>query len=226
MLCRKGLRSTLWTWGAPLGEGKSGIKAGIVNTKVARWANTPPPTLGACSFFPHEGLLLSKVLIGGLQHCALNGFCILCLGMCYCCFTTLWHAPNGVSKEHSRAAFLRTKLFVRHVGEGGGHCQLHIYAFGKHNFVPTPRQKSARGVWGLGGHSFGGKLYFTSDILEEQWIPKDLLAPASAKPPAKKAKPLPQGAPQNIPVQSGEHVQEFKGKWTGTKKFHTEPMGD
>ena len=37
----------LWsTWGAPLGEGKFGAKAGIVNTKVVRRANTPPV---ACS---------------------------------------------------------------------------------------------------------------------------------------------------------------------------------
>ena len=36
----------LWsTWGAPLGEGKSGVKVGIVNTKVAYRAcagQTPP----------------------------------------------------------------------------------------------------------------------------------------------------------------------------------------
>ena len=32
----------LWlTWAAPMGEGKSGIKAGIVNTKVARRGKTP-----------------------------------------------------------------------------------------------------------------------------------------------------------------------------------------
>ena len=36
----------LWsTWGAPLGEGKSGVKVGIINTKVARraWAWQAPP---------------------------------------------------------------------------------------------------------------------------------------------------------------------------------------
>ena len=85
--------------------------------------------------------------------------------------------------------------------------------------------KSARGVWGM-GHSFGGKLYFTRDIPEEKWIPKDLLAPVSAKPPAKRAKPAPKGAAQPIPVHSGEHVQEFKVKWTRSKKFHTEPVRD
>ena len=38
--------SPLWsTWGTPLGEGKSGVKAGMVNTKVARRLRTghPPP---------------------------------------------------------------------------------------------------------------------------------------------------------------------------------------
>ena len=36
----------LWsTWGTPLGEGKSGVKAGIINPKVARRARAgqPPP---------------------------------------------------------------------------------------------------------------------------------------------------------------------------------------
>ena len=75
-------------------------------------------------------------------------------------------------------------------------------------------------------YSFGGKLYFTRDIPEEKWIPKDLLAPVSAKPPAKRAKPAPKGAAQPIPVHGGEHVQEFKVKWTRSKKFHTEPMRD
>ena len=27
-----------------------------------------------------------------------------------------------------------------------------------------------------------------------------------------------------IPVESGEHVQDFKVKWSRTKKFHTEPV--
>ena len=36
--------------------------------------------------------------------------------------------------------------------------------------------KSAHGVWGL-GHVFDGKLYFTPDICEEKWIPKNLEPP-------------------------------------------------
>ena len=49
-----------------------------------------------------------------------------------------------------------------------------------------------------------------------------LLAPA--KPPTKKAKPPPKSAAQSIPVESGEHVLEFKVKWSRTKKFYTEPV--
>ena len=37
----------------------------------------------------------------------------------------------------------------------------------------------------------------------------------------KSAKPLPKGAVQSIPVESGEHVQELKVKWSRTKKFYT-----
>ena len=81
--------------------------------------------------------------------------------------------------------------------------------------------KSARGVWGM-GHSFGNKLYFTRDIPEGTWVPKNLLAPA--KPPTKKAKPPPKSAAQSIPVESGEHVQAFKVKWSTTKKIYTEPV--
>ena len=69
---------------------------------------------------------------------------------------------------------------------------------------------------------FGNKLYVTRDIPEGKWVPKNLLAPA--KPPTKKAKPPPKSAAQSIPVESGEHVQEFKVKWSRTKKFYTAPV--
>ena len=39
------------------------------------------------------------------------------------------------------------------------------------------------GMWGM-GHSFGDKLYFTRDMPEGKWVPKDLLAPISAKCPS------------------------------------------
>ena len=47
---------------------------------------------------------------------------------------------------------------------------------------------------------------------------------SASKPPTKKAKPPPKSAAQSIPVESGEHVQEFKVKWSRTKKFYTEPV--
>ena len=43
---------------------------------------------------------------------------------------------------------------------------------------------------------------------------RHLVNPKRAKPPFK-------GAVQSIPVESGEHVQEFKVKWSRTKKFYT-----
>ena len=81
--------------------------------------------------------------------------------------------------------------------------------------------KSARGVWGM-GHGFRNQLYFTRDIPERKWVPKNLLT--LAKPPTKKAKPPPKSAAQSIPVESGEHVQEFKVKWSKTKKLYTKPV--
>ena len=36
------------------------------------------------------------------------------------------------------------------------------------------------------------------------------------------ATPPPKSAAQSIPVESGEHAQEFKVKWGRTKKIYTE----
>ena len=36
------------------------------------------------------------------------------------------------------------------------------------------------------------------------------------------AKPPPKSDAQSIPVESGEHVQEFKVKWSRTKKIYTQ----
>ena len=36
------------------------------------------------------------------------------------------------------------------------------------------------------------------------------------------AKPPPKSAAQSIPMESGEHVQKFKVKWSRTKKIYTE----
>ena len=49
---------------------------------------------------------------------------------------------------------------------------------------------------------------FSADGPEGKRVPKNLLAPA--KPPTKKAKPPPKSTAQSIPVEIGEHVQEFK----------------
>ena len=69
--------------------------------------------------------------------------------------------------------------------------------------------KSARGVWGL-GHVFDGKMFFTRDICEEKWIPKDLVPPKKlvAAPKARaKAAPQPRGKPAakrtGLAVQAG-----------------------
>ena len=50
--------------------------------------------------------------------------------------------------------------------------------------------KSARGVWGL-GHVFDGKRYFTRDICEEKWIPKDMVPPKVGDCPQGKSKGCP-----------------------------------
>ena len=73
------------------------------------------------------------------------------------------------------------------------------------NDVEVVWAKSARGVWGL-GHVFDGKLYFTRDICEEKWIPKDLVPPKKsvAAPKARgKAAPQPRGKPAGLAVQAG-----------------------
>ena len=73
------------------------------------------------------------------------------------------------------------------------------------NDVEVVWAKSARGVWGL-GHVFDGKLYFTRDICEEKWIPKDLVPPKKsvAAPKARgKVAPQPRGKPAGLAVQAG-----------------------
>ena len=57
------------------------------------------------------------------------------------------------------------------------------------------------------------------DSLEGKWVPTVLLAPVSARPPTKRAKPPPKGA-----AQSGGHVEDFKFKLSRTKKFCTKPL--
>ena len=42
------------------------------------------------------------ILEAAIALCDLNGWGVLCLGMCYCCFALHLCAPNGVSNKHSR----------------------------------------------------------------------------------------------------------------------------
>jgi hypothetical protein len=70
----------------------------------------------------------------------------------------------------------------------------------------------------------GDKSHFTRDFPEGKWVPKDLLTFVPTNPPAKRAEPPPKGAACSIPVESGDHVQEFKVKWSRTKKFCPEPI--
>ena len=90
--------------------------------------------------------------------------------------------------------------------------------------------KSARGTWGL-GHTFGDKLYFTRNIPEGKWIPKNLEAPTVAKPAlkpvakrGKQATAKPAAASASIPVADGQHVQLFKTMWDRKRKFYTVPV--
>ena len=77
--------------------------------------------------------------------------------------------------------------------------------------------------WCIGhGTQFWEQVVFYKGRSRREMGPKDLLAPA--KPPTKKAKPPPKSAAQSMPLESGEHVQEFKVKWRRTKKFYTEPV--
>ena len=70
---------------------------------------------------------------------------------------------------------------------------------------------------GYGTQFWEQVVFFTRDIPKGKWVPKNLLAPA--KPGTKKAKPPPKSAAQNIPVESREHVQEFKVSGAGPRNF-------
>ena len=103
--------------------------------------------------------------------------------------------------------------------------------------------KSAHGVWGL-GHVFDGKLYFSRDICEETWIPKDLAPPKKPVPAPKQAgrvaqagtkpaaRPAPcssassssAGATHPVPIMQTEHVQQLKVCYSRTHKFFTVPL--
>ena len=69
---------------------------------------------------------------------------------------------------------------------------------------------AARGIWGL-GHVFEDKLYFTKDIVDDSFVPKN-----------RKPKPIPKCAPK--PAPKGNHVQQFKMKCKVGKGFYSVPV--
>ena len=73
-----------------------------------------------------------------------------------------------------------------------GMAAMYIWPTGEH--VPaTTISSSTRGVWGL-GHVFEGKLYFTKDIVDGNFVPRNQKLQPTPKPEPKPApKPAPKG---------------------------------
>ena len=70
------------------------------------------------------------------------------------------------------------------------------------------RAKAGRGIWGL-GHVFEGELYFTNNVVDDSFVPrnkKPILIPKPAKP---------------APKPKGKHVQLFKMKSKVGKGFYS-----
>ena len=68
--------------------------------------------------------------------------------------------------------------------------------------------KAARGVWGM-AHVFDGKLYFTRDHMQGNFISKNLKLP----------EPKPAPKPQPKASSIGEHVQLFRIVYDRKKGF-------
>ena len=73
--------------------------------------------------------------------------------------------------------------------------------------------KAARGVWGM-AHVFDGKLYFTRDPMQGNFIPKNLKLP----------EPKPAPKPRPKASSSGEHVQLFRMVYDRKKGFQAEHL--
>ena len=73
--------------------------------------------------------------------------------------------------------------------------------------------KAGRGIWGL-GHVSEGKLYFTKDVVDDSFIPRN-----------RKPKPIPkpEAAPKAAP--KGKHVQLFKMRRKVGKGFYSTALG-
>ena len=71
--------------------------------------------------------------------------------------------------------------------------------------------KVGRGIWGL-GNVFEGKLYFTKDVVDDIFVPRN----GKPKPiPKLEAKPAPK------PVPKGKHVQLFEMRRMVGKGFYS-----
>jgi hypothetical protein len=68
-----------------------------------------------------------------------------------------------------------------------------------------------REIWGL-GHIFDGKLYFTKDVVDDSFVPRNRKPKPIPKP---EAKPAPKPAPK------GKHVQLFKMRHMVGKGFYS-----
>ena len=77
--------------------------------------------------------------------------------------------------------------------------------------------KAARGVWGM-AHVFDGKLYFTRDHMQGNFIPKNL------KLPEPKPAPKPRAKASSKASSSGEHVQLFRMVYHRKKGFQAEHL--
>ena len=75
--------------------------------------------------------------------------------------------------------------------------------------------KTARGVWGM-AHVFDGKLYFTRDRMQGNFIPKKLPEPKPAPKPRAKA--------SSKASSSGEHVQLSRMVYDRKKGFQSEHL--
>ena len=100
--------------------------------------------------------------------------------------------------------------------EHWGTCACHHYwslsSWGQlHPFEVHAEWEAAPGVWGL-GHVFEDKLYFTKDIVDDSFVPKNR-KPKPVSQPA--AKPAPKPAPK------GKHVQLFKMRRRVGKGFYS-----
>ena len=82
---------------------------------------------------------------------------------------------------------------------------------GEDDGVEIVLAKAARGVWGL-GHVFEDKLYFTKDIVDDSFVPKNR-KPKPVSPPA------PTPAPK--PAPKGKHVQLFDMRRRVGKGFYS-----